>query len=302
VQTFAIRAEEELVVLHQLLISGQYYHGQYTRFRVADPKPRDIHKAQVRDRVLHHAIHRVLAPYFATRFIWTSYSSRPDKGTHKAIARFEQYAWVLSRNRTRTVWVLQFDIRKFFASVDQEVLLSRLAQVFPDPLLLKLLSGVVDSFHTVPGRGHSHSSAVRRAGIPLGNLTSQLFANVYLDRVDQYAKRIIRIPCYIRYADDTLIASTNRKELSMWLGQLTIFLETELALTVHPHKTTVRAWHQGIDFLGYVSFPTHRVLRTKTRKRMLRQLTTKNQASYFGMTKHAKSWRVEKIMHDILQS
>jgi retron-type reverse transcriptase len=290
VMHFSLYAETSLIALQRELISGTYCHSQYTHFRVADPKPRDIHKAQVRDRVLHHAIHRVLAPIFGKRFIGDSYSSRVGKGTHKAIARFEKNAWQLSRNRTRTVWVLQFDIRQFFASVDHERLLKLVTTVSKEPRLVELLARIVRSFNTMPGRG-----------IPLGNLTSQLFANIYLDTLDQYAKRVLQIPVFIRYADDVLIAHTKREKLEEWLELLTIFIETELELRVHPTKTTLRAWHQGVDFLGYVSFPRHRIIRVKTKKRLLRRLCKRNAPSYFGITQHAKSWQVEEKMRGILK-
>ncbi len=278
VLSFGMNIEEEIISLHQALEQGTYTHGPYTHFTVSDPKPRAIHKASVRDRLLHHAIHRIIEPWFERRFIYDTYASRSGKGTHAAVKRFEWLAWKLCRNRTRTVWVLQCDVKKFFASVDHATLKGRLERVIHDDLLMKLLSNGIESFEVSPGKG-----------IPLGNLTSQLYANVYLDQLDQYIKRVLRVPAYLRYADDMLLAHTDREVLLSWYVRIERFLITECKLVLHPHKTTLRPWHQGIDFLGYVSFPTHRVLRTRTKWRLLRRISTANASSYLGVTLHVRA-------------
>jgi retron-type reverse transcriptase len=275
---FSMDAEEHLISLHRDLTQGTYRHSAYTHFTVADPKPRDIHKASVRDRVLHHAIHRVIEPLFEKRFIYDTYSSRKGKGTHRAMERFESLAWKLCRNRTRTVWVLQCDIRKFFASLEHDILMAALGRTVKDTRLLGLLSDIITSFPAASGRG-----------IPLGNLTSQLFANVYLDPLDQYMKRVLRVPVYLRYADDMLLAHTDKELLMEWRSSLERFLSTDRKLDLHPHKTTLRTWHQGIDFLGLVSFPTHRVLRTRTKRRMQKRLSEQNASSYLGVAMHARA-------------
>jgi len=309
-----------------------YAHGQYTRFVVCDPKRREIAKASVRDRVLHHAIHRVLAPLFDVSFIFDSYSSRAGKGTHTAGKRFRQFAWALSRNHTKTVWVLQLDVRRFFDSVDHEVLLGLLrkkilnletfvchcepewrcnpgctgrniwittsrrnAETRNDgkenmESLLHLLEIIVRSFETAPGKG-----------IPLGNLTSQLFSNVYLDPLDQFAKRILRAEYYLRYADDIAILSRDRAFLERCRDEISGFLGRELGLELHPKKVTLKRWHEGIDFLGYVHFPFHAILRTKTKRRISARLSPKNAASYFGVTRHVRAHGIERNMRDILK-
>lgn len=278
VLAFGMEAEEQLIRLHRDLASGRYAHSPYIHFIVSDPKPRDIHKASVRDRVLHHAIHRVIEPIFEKRFIYDTYSSRKGKGTHRAVKRFEQLAWKLCRNRTRTVWVLQCDVRKFFASIDHTLLLAAVTRAVKDKHLLKLLSDIITSFSSTPG-----------TGIPLGNLTSQLFANIFLDPLDQYVKRVLHAPVYLRYADDILLAHTDRYQLLLWHDRIGQFLSVDRKLVIHSHKTTLRKWHQGIDFLGYVSFPTHRVIRTRTKHRLLRRLSPMNAISYFGITIHARA-------------
>jgi len=182
VQEFALRLGDELSVLHADLINGGYSHGNYQYFKINDPKPRDIHKATVRDRLLHHAIHRKLYPFFAARFIFDSFSCQTGKGLHRALGRFEALTRKPSRNNSRTCWILKCDIRKFFSSIDHGILCDILRDSITDHRLLDLLKDVIESFETNPGKG-----------IPLGNLTSQLFANVYLDKLDQFVKYDLRI-------------------------------------------------------------------------------------------------------------
>ncbi len=155
---------------------------------------------------------------------------------------------------------------------------------------MRLLCIIIRSFESSP-----------KKGIPLGNFTSQLFANIYLNPLDQYMKRTLHVPVYLRYADDILLAHTDKKLLLEWLSKIDCFVREELKLVLHPNKTTIRRWQEGIDWLGYVSFPTHRVLRTKTKQRMMRRLTEKNASSYFGVTRHARAHGLGVKMHDILK-
>lgn len=287
---FGQHVEEHLLRLHRELIVGTYCHSQYTHFLVHDPKLRHVHKASVRDRVLHHAVHRILYSVFDRSFIFDLYSSRAGKGTHAAVERFEKLAWKLSRNRTRTVWVLQCDVRKYFDSVSHDILLALLRKKVVDEKLLALLETIIRSYEKENG-----------FGILLGNLTSQLFANIYLDPLDQYVKRALRAPVYIRYADDILLAHTDREILEQWFEDIRMFIKEKLKLPLHPYKTTLRKWHQGIDFLGYVSFPTHRIVRTRTKRRVLKKINPENAASYFGVTRHARAYGTERRMRDILK-
>ena len=159
------------ILLHQDLVNKTYKHSQYEAFKISDPKPRDIHKAKVRDRLLHHAIYRVLYPFFDRTFIADSYSCRVNKGTHKAIDRFRKFAYQVSKNHTRTAWVLKCDIRKFFASIDQVVMLEMIKDYIPNTDSVSLLAEIVGSFY----------STEKGKGLPLGNLTSQLLINIYIN-------------------------------------------------------------------------------------------------------------------------
>ena len=294
VLAFAEHFEEHVLGLHADLASGRYRHGPYVRFLIHDPKQRSIAKASVRDRVLHHAICRVITPDFDKTFVFDTYSSRKTKGVHRAIERLDILAKRLSRNNTQTVWMLKCDIRKFFESVGHERLLELCAKRIHDDRVMALLRNILDSFEAKP-----------KKSIPLGNLTSQLFANIYLDRLDQYVKRELRIKNYLRYTDDFILLSRDRNELERVLPLIRDFLLRDLDLDLHPTKVTFRKWHQGVDFLGYVHFPYHRVLRTKTKKRMLRKLEKRREefeaeeldeeklrqtvASYLGVLSHARS-------------
>ncbi len=258
---FSINIEENLFTLHNQLMSNAYKHGPYASFFISDPKRRHIHKASVPDRILHHAIHRILYPHFDRQFEFDSFASRTGKGVHRAVNRFQTLAWRLSRNNTRVVWVLKCDIKKFFDSVDHGKLLALLDRKIYDVKLMKLLKNIINSFEMQPGKG-----------IPLGNLTSQLFGNIYMGQLDAYIKRKLRFKNYIRYTDDFVLLSRDRYELQGILPVLQDFLKEELLLKTHPEKTHIDTWSHGLDFLGYVSFPNHRVLRTKTKRRLFRRI------------------------------
>ncbi|MGH2613300.1 MAG: reverse transcriptase domain-containing protein, partial [Rhabdochlamydiaceae bacterium] len=294
VAAFAEKFEYHLVDLYHDLEGSSYRHGAYTRFTIQDPKFRKIAKASVRDRVLHHAICRILMPIYDKKFIFDSYSSRKEKGTHRATERFQRFAWRLSRNNTRPVWILKCDIRKFFESVDHNILLDLCRTTVDDERVLSLLANIIRSF-----------SAQSGCGIPLGNLTSQLFANVYLNELDQYVKRELRCKNYIRYTDDFVLLSSSRAELENMLPRIRTFLQEELHLELHPHKVEFRRWHQGVDFLGYNLFPHFQIVRTKTKRRIMRKLQQRlgdaregkiemenfNQIkqSYLGVLSHGRS-------------
>src|SRR3989338_49385 len=199
VQEFSFNLMDNILSLHQELSNRTYTHGGYQAFNISDPKPRNIHKASVKDRLLHHAIYRILYPFFDKIFISDSYSCRLNKGTHKAINRFHSFSSKVSQNNTKTCWVLKCDIRKFFANIDHLVLKNILANYISDRDILWLLGKVIYSFKVKP-----------KTGLPLGNLTSQLLVNIYMNELDQFMKHKLKGRYYIRYADDFVILSENR--------------------------------------------------------------------------------------------
>ncbi len=283
VQQFSLSLTDNLVQLNAELTARSYKHGGYKAFNISDPKPRNIHKATVRDRVLHHAIYRQLYPFFDRTFIADSFSCRLGKGVHKALGRFESFALQVSRNNTRTAWILKMDVRRFFASIDHEILLGILAAHIPDQDILWLLGQIIESFSSKPD-----------TGLPLGNLTSQLFCNVYLNEFDQFVKHKLKGKYYIRYADDLVLFSDDREWLLGRVSLVSDFLEQRLCLSLHPDKLCLKSLSSGMDFLGWVNFPHHRVLRTTTQRRAMKRVqahpTDDTVQSYLGLSVHGNAF------------
>jgi len=198
-----------------------------------------------------------------------------------------KFAWKVSKNDTKTVWVLKGDIKKFFASIDHVLLKKILAGYIVDKNILWLLSQIIDSFET---QGKS------QVGLPLGNLTSQLFINIYMNRFDQFVKHKLRAKYYVRYTDDFVILSENKIYLGEIIPKIANFLIRELKLTLHPDKLYLKTMASGVDFLGWVHLPKHRVLRTATPKRMFKKLNRKHNeqsiASYLGLLKHGNTYKL----------
>ncbi len=279
---------DNLLALRDELVGTTYRHGPYERFTIADPKPRIIHKASVRDRLVHHAVHRVLYAFFDRRFIADSFSCRVGKGAHKALDRFRAMARKASRNHTRTCWVLKCDIRKFFASIDHGILLSILGREISNEQTMALLRNIIESFSTDGRPG---------VGLPLGNLTSQLFANIYMNEFDRFMKHQLKVRHYLRYADDFAIFSEDRVRLAAMLSDIRAFLCERLMLNLHPDKILVKTIASGADFLGWVHFPDHRVVRSATKRRMLKRVcehpTKETIASYEGLMRHGNTYHLK---------
>lgn len=285
VQEFERDLMGNLYLLYKSLVEMNYEHSPYQAFVISDPKTRSIHKASVADRILHRAIYRQLYPFFDRIFIADSFSCRLGKGTHKALYRFEKFARRVSDNHHRTVWVLKCDIKKFFASVDQGILLRILNKRIVDKRIVWLIKQIIGSF----------SNGI---GLPLGNLTSQLFANVYMNELDHYVKHQLRAKYYIRYADDFVILSREKDELEWRLRKIEQFLTGDLHLTLHPDKIELRTIVSGVDFLGWVHFSDHRVLRNTTKRRMLKRLESQPSqnvlASYRGLLRHGNTNKLQR--------
>ena len=306
VQSFAFRLEDNLFTLYERLRDNTWTPDPYVSFRVADPKPREIHKASVWDRILFQAVFRQLYTIFEKTFIHDSYASRRGKGVLAGVLRFEAFARKASRNYSQRVFVLKCDIRKFFDGIDHEVLFSLLRRKVDDMDLLELLSKIISSFEKTAGKG-----------LPLGNVTSQLFANVYLNELDQFMKRELGTHYYIRYCDDFVIVSGNRFELEHLIPLIGKFLEMRLRLSLHPKKVSIRQLAQGLDFLGYVTFPGFRVLRTHTKRRMFTRCasvfaTSDGKAeegyavrvlsSYKGLLSHSREYRSWKRLEKLYRN
>jgi len=209
--------------------------------------------------------------------------------------RFRAFARKVSQNDTRTCWVLKCDIRKFFASIDHEILIKILHKHISDERLLALLSNIIESFCATPGVAHR--------GLPLGNLTSQLLLNIYMNEFDQFMEYTLKARHYIRYADDFVILSANRNDLARTLRYIAVFLRERLKLELHPDKVSIATLASGIDFLGWVHFPDHCVLRTATKRGMFRRIKESDGKkevvqSYLGLLKHGNA---RKLSLSIMQ-
>jgi retron-type reverse transcriptase len=301
---FQFDLEPNLLRLHAELASGTYRPGPYHTFRIRDPKPRLISAAPYRDRVVHHAVCRVIEPVFERGFIFDSYACRRDKGTHRALDRATAFA-------RRSRYALKCDVAKFFPSIDHAVLLSRLARRIKCRPTLDLLRVILAGsnpqepvHHCFPG-DDLFSAAGRRKGIPIGNLTSQFFGNVMLDPLDHFLKEEKRCRGYVRYADDFMVFGDDKAELHAVLVATRGFL-ADYRLALHPHKCQVFRVADGVPFLGWQVFPDHRRLRRATGVRIQRGLrrlaeaygrgevdlprVRASVASWIGFLRHGDAW------------
>jgi len=300
---FERHLEDNIFELHQALENKTYRHSDYTGFYIRDPKVRHIHKAVVKDRIVHHALFKVLNPIFESTFISDSYSCRKDYGTHKGFKKLVSYSRKVSKNYTQNCWALKCDIKRFFDSVDHDILLGLIKLKIKDPDIMWLLEEIIRGFEMEKSKG-----------IPIGNLTSQLFSNIYLNEFDQFIKKELKVKHYVRYADDFIILDQSRKALLSAIEDIKIFLDQRLKLSLHPRKVSLRKLTWGFDFVGYVALPHHQVVRTKTKKRIFRKITWKikdyklreievvtlNQSiqSYFGILKHADTFEIEENLRN----
>ncbi len=308
---FESAREENLKILHEALLNKTYKPGTYSQFLVRDPKERIIHKAQVIDRIVHHIVSTVLEKIFEPTFIFHSYACRKGKGTHKGVLALQKMAIRESHGDKRICWILKCDISKFFASVNHQMLLSMLSEKIEDKDFLKLLEKIVDSFCF--GKTVDLSN---KKGIPIGNLTSQFFSNIYLNNLDQFVKHTLKVKYYIRYADDFAFLSHDRDYLISLIGPVEHFLKHKLDLEIHPRKIVLEKFSSGVDFLGYVIFPHYILPRTKTGRRLKRKIREKimefkagrkteeslNQTiqSYYGFLSHANSYKLKQELQNLI--
>lgn len=259
--SFEFNVEEELLRLQDELLEGTYTPGEYHHFLIHDPKERVISAAPFRDRVVHHALCNIIEPLLDRSFIHDSYACRRGRGLHAALERCSKFA-------RRFHYVLKTDIVRFFPSIDHEVLLGLLGRRIGDREVMGLIVSIVRSGSKIPGlpggpmwfAGDDLFAALRPRGLPIGNLTSQLFANVYLDPLDHFLKDELGVKGYIRYADDILCFADTKAALHQLRDDIEDFL-ARLRLCAHEHKTQVMPVAHGVPFLGMVVRPSHRRLK-----------------------------------------
>lgn len=289
---FERHLEDNLFELADDLVRGTYRHGPYHVFRVRDPKSRIVHKATVRDRVVHQALFDALYPEFNKRFIFDSYSSRRAKGTLAAINRLVQFVRSASMNGRRRAWTLHGDAVDFFGSVDHAILVRLLERRVTDERMRSLFRLVVGSFEKKPG-----------IGLPLGNLTSQLFANEYFHEFDRFAKQEYVVPRYLRYNDDFFVVSNDRDALQKFQEEASHFLNERLRLSATFQIIRIE---DGVDALGNVLWPGGRSAPRARNRRAAEQATRdlieqgfstttwRTAVSYLGLLKHSRSYILQE--------
>lgn len=287
-----------LSAIRNRVLSGSYRFGPYREFILFDTKRRHIVTSPHKDRVVHWVLYSYLYPIFDRGFIHDSYGNREGKGVLKGATRAREF--IQKRNNQ---YVLKIDFSKYFYSVRHDVLLGMLDAKVRNPLVTNLLEDLITSFKTGDLYDHLfHEESLYRTteykGMPLGSLTSQLFANIYLNRLDHYCKDALKIESYLRYVDDIVILGTHKHDLAKKLGQIESFSRERLGLEIHPGKVRIFPKSQGLDFLGYRIYPYRTLIRKRTQRRIRRALLSENSGqitSYYGICKHSDSHLRRKV-------
>lgn len=263
VRAFAWDLEANLEQLYQELARRAYRHGPYRVFVRCDPKRRVIAVPSVRDQIVHHLLVQAICPIFERSFHPHSYASRPEKGVLAAVGTVHRWIREMSDGGRQRCWALRMDVASYFASVDHTAFNNLLSRRIGEPWRW-LATEIIASYGEVRGG--------RRCGIPLGNLTSQLFANLYLHELDWFIAQGLRVRRYARYMDDWIVVGRDRGELERIALRCRVFLCDRLCLGAPERKTSLVSVTHGVDWLGFVLFPHHRILRPTTVRRMQHRL------------------------------
>jgi RNA-directed DNA polymerase len=266
VAQFYFDMENELLCLQEQLCDKTYRPRPLRIFRIQEPKIRDIAASDFRDRIVHHAICNKIEPVLERSFIWHSYACRNSKGTHRAIRQTQIFSG-------KYKYYLKCDIKKYFANIDHDVLKEILVRKFKDTDLIWLLNTIIDSA----------KSDQTGKGVPIGSLTSQYFANLYLDRLDHFVKDVQRVKGYLRYMDDFLLFSNEKATLHLLHSCIRTFLLKELKLELKEKATIIAPITEGITFLGFRIFPNLIRVKHENKKRSLNKLKSKKAASEAGI-------------------
>ena len=259
----AIRFSQDLTVnlatLRERVANGTYRPSGYHFFWVYEPKERLIYAPAFEDKIVHHMVNNILKGIYRPCFIYDSYSCIEGKGTHACVERISKFLRIAKRNYGSEACIVKADISKFFYSMDREILKRLLKQKIKCSQTLNLLGIMIDSS---PGD----------VGLPLGNLTSQLFANIYLNELDQFCKRILGLKYYVRYADDIVIIVENKNCARQVLKDIGWYIDEYLHLSLHPKKSKIFPLAQGVNSIGFKIHPTHRLLRNDCKKKIKRKI------------------------------
>lgn len=320
IMQYTANLEENLIILQNEFVWKTYKVGHYRMFYVFEPKRRLIMALEFKDRVAQHAIYRQLNPLLDKQFIFDSYACRIGKGTHKAVARL-QYWFRQVERKPGKFYYLKLDISKYFYRIDHGILMDILRRKIADEDLLEILEGIVnceDTHFGLPMGADigdvAFDELLADVGLPIGNLTSQMFANLYLDQLDQFCKHRLGLHYYIRYMDDVIILSSSKKHLERVKSQIADFLERELHLNLN-NKTCIRPVSAGAEFVGFRVWATHVKLRRKTARKMVKRLEyvfaayrvgeidregmERTVASYKGILQHFNSHGMAQKLNEI---
>ncbi|MBM2818248.1 MAG: Reverse transcriptase protein [Parcubacteria group bacterium] len=309
---FEYNLEDNLFLLKTELANLKYRHGGYERFIVNDPKRRIIHKASVRDRIVHTLVSRKLEEIYQNNFISHSFACQKDRGSHKALGVLEKMCRAQSQNYTKNFWHLKCDIKKFFDNVSHEKMIAILREKIKDKEFIWLIEEILKSFHC----------ARAGVGLPLGNFTSQWLGNIYLNKLDYFVKYELRIKQFIRYADDFVILHDDKLVLKEILTKIQEFLSENLGLEIHKNKTTLKKFGFGINWVGYKILPHYVILKRQAGKRSVLRLKQRRKEldvefaglnaynasvnSYLGQLNHCEGHKLsqkikfENIVYDYL--
>ncbi len=255
---FEKNLQDNLCLLRTELLLHCYKPKPLINFIVREPKTRKISKSDFRDRIVHHALCNIIEPIFDKGFIYDSYANRKNKGTLKAVQRFDYYKRKLSRNNTIACYVFKADIKKYFEHIDHKLLFHILKKKIADRKVLWLIRAILSNSIT----------AESSKGMPLGNLTSQFFANVYLNELDWFVKTKLKAAYYIRYVDDFVMLHPNKTVLEQYMICINSFLRHNLALELHPDKSKILRLGHSLNFLGFRVFYHHKLLKTSNLRKM----------------------------------
>ncbi|MEG1894658.1 MAG: reverse transcriptase/maturase family protein [Oscillospiraceae bacterium] len=317
---YSANLEENLIITQNELLWESYNVGKYRPFYVYEPKKRLVMALQFKDRIVQWAIYRQINPFYDKMFIDDSYACRVGKGSHKAADRLQYWLCQASRKPEKHFY-LKLDISKYFYRVDHSVIFEILSRRIKDERLINLLYKIINSEDTKFGLPAGVSPGdcpeddwLFDVGMPIGNLTSQLFSNIYLNELDQFCKHELKLHCYVRYADDIIIVLDDKKELARIKEEIETFLHEKLHLDLNK-KTTIRPISLGVDFVGYKIWGTHRKLKRQTARRIIRKIKLmckqvdsgeitkgdfmRSAASYKGILKHCDSYGLRQALNEI---
>jgi retron-type reverse transcriptase len=293
VRKFEADVDANIKCLHQELRDETWMPLPYKEFIAYEPKERLIKAPQFQDRVIHHALIQVLQPIYDKILIHDTYASRKDKGTHAAVNRLTQFL----RRANDNAFVFHGDVRKFFDNIDHETLIKILREKIADEKVITLITKILTN------QGIS-------IGVTLGNYTSQWFANIYLNKLDYFAKHYLKVKHYIRYMDDFLLLSDSKHELHSWKHQIEKLLNEQLKLELHPIKRQIFPTNIGVDFVGYTVWNDHKKLRRRNVNRFITRLKEFDKApiispfmesslmSWKGYSIHADAYGLTKQLHE----